>query len=100
MKVRYLGKESVQGRPFLLLEVDGRKARVAIEQPLARLGIVYLGDEFEEDYSAVIPADPEDGRPAAQRMAGATDDEALLDLFIAFWEEVNDADFDEATAAA
>jgi len=87
--VEYVGEGVDRGYPFLELEIDGdRVARVYIEQPMARYGLISLGPEFEDDYEAVLPASPRDNRPE-QVMRGATDHPEALRLFWEFWHRFN-----------
>jgi hypothetical protein len=87
--VEYVGEGEDQGYAFLELEIDGDKvARVDIEQPMARYGLIFLGAEFEDRYEAVLPASPRDNRPE-QVMPGATDHAEALRLYWEFWHRVN-----------
>lgn len=89
--VEYVG-EGVDhgGYPFLELEIDGgRVARVHIEQPMARYGLIFLGPEFEDDYEALLLASPRDNQPE-QMMPGATDHPEALRLYRAWRQRVNE----------
>jgi hypothetical protein len=61
-KARY-GRFS-DGMPYLDIIINGREARILYEQKMTpfQYGIVFVGGEFEEELSVVLPADPSDGR--------------------------------------
>lgn len=84
-----IGKHEVVVRdhyPVLEVEIDGKVARISTEQKALQYGFVYLGPEFEEDYTATLPADPEDGRPEDQILYGSSDDEQLVAIVREFVE--------------
>ena len=89
--VEYVGEDVDRGGySFLELEIDGERiARVYTEQPMARAGLIFLGAEFEDDYEAVLPADPRNGRLEDRVMRGATDHPEALRLYWEWWHRVN-----------
>jgi hypothetical protein len=91
--VKVIGEEDQEGYPSLVLEVDGQRATVFVEQKAARAGLIFLGAEFEDQYEAVLPADPRNGRPEDQVMAGFTDDPRVLREFGDWWSKINGVDF-------
>ena len=84
-----IGKHKVVTRdhyPVLQVEIDGKTAQISTEHKALQYGLVYLGPDFEEDYTATLPANLEDGRPEEQTLYGVTDDEELVALVRAFVE--------------
>lgn len=70
------------GERVLEMEIDERVARIPSEQKGIFDGLIFLGSDFEHDYSAVLPADPADGRPTDRVMRGFTDDPRVLEIFV------------------
>jgi len=93
--IRRIGTRNVQGYALLVLEIDGRRAEVTLEQRLPTYGLVHLGDEWEDRVSAILSADPANSRFEDQEMRGATDDPEVLRLFKTFWRENNGRAFPE-----
>ena len=74
-----------QGQPFLEVTIEGRTARVYLEQKAIEYGYVYVGAEFEDVLPPVVlPADPENGRSVAQELYGFVDDPELVAAYRAF----------------
>ncbi len=79
MKIGSYRALTMQGYPVLEVEIDGRVARLPWEQKALPDGLVFLGVGFE-DYTAILPADPEDGRPTDRNLEAFSDDLALVRL--------------------
>ncbi len=72
-------KQDEGGYLFLALDLDGRKARVFSQQALFNHGLVFLDTPFDgegsfQDFTVILPADPENGRPKAQEYTAFTND--------------------------
>lgn len=80
----------VQGREFLRVLLDGEEAVIGREQKLLRFGIVYVGGEWEDRVQAVVPADPDDGRPSPLTIRGATDDKELVAVVMNWIDELTE----------
>lgn len=79
----------------MLLDIDGQDAWVDLAQPMARYGLIYLGEAWHDHISAKLPADKENGRPGQRIVKGATDDTVVLGLYKAWFLEVNGVEFDK-----
>lgn len=81
--VRYLSAEELGGYPAMLVEVDGIDVafvKGAVKLTLLALGVVVLGEGFEDrGYTVTIPASEAEGRPETV-IDAATDDPELVEL--------------------
>ena len=77
------------GHCSLVVEVDGKTARIYWEQKLRPYGFLFLGPEFEDLLPPVVlPPDPAVGRPEPDVFYGFTGDPELLRLY----DEMMEAD--------
>jgi hypothetical protein len=80
--------QDLEGREYLLLELEEWEAHVYHEQKMIRYGLVYLGADWEDRTQAWLPADPENGRLVAYRIRGATDDPEIVETVRGWLEEI------------
>ena len=73
----------------LLIDVDGKTAKIFWEQKARHYGYVFLGPDFEDLVPPVfVPADPDVGRPEPLPLRGFTGDPEVLRLY----DEMMEAD--------
>lgn len=80
------------GQSHLSLEIDGRATRLYYEQKLLRFGAVFLGPDFD-DFSFVLAADPDDGRPEPEEMRGFSNDVRLVRLATKLRDDIDSGRF-------
>lgn len=89
MVVKRIGETSIDGTPALILQIDGKRATLTADQKvnmLADYGAVCLGDDFEDEYTVTLAADPAIGMPEST-LYGYTQDEKIVKLYREFLQE-------------
>ncbi len=67
-------KQDYVGHVYLVLDLDGRQAEVYAEQKLFPYGLVFIGDSDFPDFTAIVPADPDNDMPEPTEFKGFTND--------------------------
>lgn len=67
--------------PNLVVDVDGQAVKIGLEQKAMEHGLLFVGLDLTTKY---LPADPDQGRPRPEPLAGFTDDPRLFRLWELF----------------
>ena len=90
MNVENVRRSTQQKMPILRLDWNNRPVTIGfdLKRTLLDQGVVFLGPEFEEQFSVLLAADESKGQPQ-MRLWGCTDDPELVAVVRAWVSEID-----------